>query len=82
MSDDAVPGDALPDEPPPETADLHGAYPRLSDAQIQSLERFGERRPTRRGEILIREGERSTHFFVLLSGQAIVLSGYPRDPRV
>jgi thioredoxin reductase (NADPH) len=82
LSDDAVPGDALPDEPPPETADLHGAYPRLSDAQIQSLERFGERRPTRRGEILIREGERSTHFFVLLSGQAIVLSGYPRDPRV
>jgi thioredoxin reductase (NADPH) len=82
MSDDPVPAELLPAQPPPETPDPHGAYPRLNDAQIESLSRWGTRRATVRGEILCPAGERSANFFVLLAGQAVVLTGYPHAPRV
>jgi thioredoxin reductase (NADPH) len=57
----------------PETPDVHGAYPRLSDSHLQTLLKHGERRPARAGEILIRAGQRSDNFYVLLSGQAVVI---------
>jgi thioredoxin reductase (NADPH) len=82
MSEERVPDDLLPPEPPPETPDQHGAYPRLDEAQIGLLERVGERRATVRGEILAQEGDRSSEFYVLLSGQVLVLTGYPHDPRM
>jgi thioredoxin reductase (NADPH) len=73
----------LPDGPLPETPDLHGAYPRLTEEHIKALEAVGERRATARGDVLLREGERSTEFFVLVSGQAIVVSDYfGPDPKV
>jgi thioredoxin reductase (NADPH) len=56
----------------PETPDLHGAYPRLSGTQLCALIEQGERRPIRAGEVLMRSGERSDRFYVLLSGQVIV----------
>lgn len=65
-----------------ETPDLHGAYPRLSEAQVARLATVGQRRPVRRGQILAREGEVADTFYVLLRGQAVVLSGYPGDPQV
>jgi len=34
----------------PETPDLDGAYPRLSQAQLDTLMAHGTRRPTHRGE--------------------------------
>ena len=57
----------------PETPDLDGAYPRLSDEQIGALEPYGERRATSAGEVLIQAGRRSDSFYVLLAGQAVVV---------
>jgi thioredoxin reductase (NADPH) len=82
MSDDVVRPGVLPRGLLPETPDLHGAYPRLSDPQLEALEPLGVRRATKHGEILFREGERSSIFYVLLAGQAVVLTGYPHDPRL
>jgi thioredoxin reductase (NADPH) len=83
---DLLPSDLLPpaigEEPLPETPDLHGAYPRLSPAQLQTLERYGERRPTRRGDVLFREGEHVGEFFVVVSGQVVVLVGVDLQPQV
>ncbi len=61
-------------ESPPlaETPDIYGAYPRLSDDQIAALEAGGARRAVGTGEALVREGERSDYFFVILSGKVAV----------
>jgi thioredoxin reductase (NADPH) len=61
-------------ESPPlaETPDIYGAYPRLSDDQIAALEAGGARRTVNTGETLVREGERSDYFFVILSGKVAV----------
>lgn len=61
-------------ESPPlaETPDIYGAYPRLSDDQIATLEAGGARRAVDTGETLVREGERSDDFFVILSGKVAV----------
>jgi thioredoxin reductase (NADPH) len=70
-------------EPLVETPDDHGAFPRLSDEQIALLARHGERRATRTGEVLFREGEVSTDFFVILSGMVAVVECYgTTDERV
>jgi thioredoxin reductase (NADPH) len=55
-----------------ETPDIYGAYPRLSDDQIATLEAGGTRRTVNTGETLVREGERSDYFFVILSGKVTV----------
>jgi thioredoxin reductase (NADPH) len=61
-------------ESPPlvETPDIHGAYPRLSDDQIATLESGGARRAVETGETLVRERERADYFFVILSGKVAV----------
>jgi thioredoxin reductase (NADPH) len=58
--------------PLPETPDIYGAYPRLSDEQILTFEAGGARRAVATGETLVREGERSGCFFVILSGKVAV----------
>ena len=55
-----------------ESPDIYGAYPRLSDDQIATLEAGGARRAVDTGEMLVREGERSDYFFVILSGKVAV----------
>jgi thioredoxin reductase (NADPH) len=55
-----------------ETPDIDGAYPRVADDQIATLEAAGTRRAVARGETLVREGERSHDFFVLLSAKVAV----------
>jgi thioredoxin reductase (NADPH) len=55
-----------------ESPDTYGAYPRLSDDQIAALEAGGARRAVDAGEMLVREGERSDYFFVILSGKVAV----------
>jgi len=55
-----------------ETPDVYGAYPRLSDDQIATLEQGGSRRTVGIGEMLVREGERADHFFVVLAGKVAV----------
>ena len=34
-----------------ETADRYGQYPRLSGRQLAAVAAYGQRRPTRRGEV-------------------------------
>lgn len=56
----------------PETPDAAGAYPRLTDAQIMLLSRFGTRRRVPKGAALFREGDRDCDFFVILDGMVSV----------
>ena len=71
--DSEIPASAT--EPPalPETPDLYGAYPRLSEAQIQALSRIGERRPMQAGDVLYRQGDATCDFFVILEGLVAVV---------
>lgn len=66
----------------PETPDIDGAYPRLSESDLRTLQAHGERRPTRPGEVLLRTGRRSDHFYVLLDGQAVVTEDDDGEERV
>jgi thioredoxin reductase (NADPH) len=67
---------------PPETPDSLGAFPRLSEAQLESLAELGERRPTRRDEVLFREGDRSYDFYVVLDGKVAVVAGSGSEERL
>ena len=60
----------------PETPDLHGAYPRLDDAQIAALSALGQRRATQPGDILFREGDRNCDFFVVVAGKVAAVEGH------
>jgi thioredoxin reductase (NADPH) len=51
-----------------ETPDAIGAFPRLSEQQIQAIEARGERRPVADGDVLFREGDPSYDFIVVLDG--------------
>jgi thioredoxin reductase (NADPH) len=57
----------------PESPDLLGAFPRLSDEQIAVLMRVGERRQVKRGDVLYREGDGNCDFFVILEGKVAVV---------
>jgi thioredoxin reductase (NADPH) len=63
-------------EEPPETLDLQGAYPRLSDAQVAALAAHGRRRSTQPGEVLFAEGDRDCDFFVVLAGRVASVEGH------
>ncbi|VXC48608.1 Thioredoxin reductase [Arthrobacter sp. 9AX] len=58
-----------------ETPDMSGAYPRLSQAQIELLGRTGTRRAASAGEVLIHEGDFDADFFVILQGKVLVVEG-------
>ncbi|NUU31923.1 FAD-dependent oxidoreductase [Arthrobacter sp. C9C5] len=60
---------------PIETPDVSGAYPRLSQAQIELLGRAGTSRATSAGEVLIQEGTVEADFFVILQGTVLVVEG-------
>jgi thioredoxin reductase (NADPH) len=67
----------------PETPDIHGAYPRLSDEQIETLAVGGVRRTVRAADLLVTEGERNDEFFVILSGKiAITAEDETGEPHV
>lgn len=71
-SSDAV-GDGLGKrEPLAETSDRYGAYPRLDDHQIATLEAGGTRRTISAGETLVSEGKYCGDFFVILSGKVAI----------
>jgi thioredoxin reductase (NADPH) len=61
------------DQTLPETPDRVGAFPRLTEDQIGKLATVGERRATRAGEILFREGDTQRDFFVILSGLVAIV---------
>jgi thioredoxin reductase (NADPH) len=64
---------------PPETPDLHGAYPRLPEARLAALQREGERRPARAGDVLFREGDEHYDFYVVLDGLVAIVTGLGTD---
>jgi thioredoxin reductase (NADPH) len=51
-----------------ETPDRHGAYPRLSEGQVEALAACGRCSPTTAGERLYRQGDSPYDFFVILEG--------------
>jgi thioredoxin reductase (NADPH) len=57
----------------PETPDVTGAYPRLTDEQIMLLSRYGERRRLAKAATLFCEGDRDCGMFVVLDGRVAVL---------
>jgi thioredoxin reductase (NADPH) len=65
-----------------ETPDFSGAYPRLSDEQIQALAAIGERRRVQAGDTLYREGDETTDLFVILEGKVASVEGCGPDERV
>ncbi|SOC53370.1 Na+/H+ antiporter NhaA [Blastococcus aggregatus] len=68
-----------------ETPDVDGSSPRLTDRQLAVLARFGRRRPTTTGDVLVRGGSAEWDFVVVLSGTvAVVEDGEGADdgPRV
>ncbi|GLY38277.1 thioredoxin reductase [Amycolatopsis sp. NBRC 101858] len=70
------------DSPPTETPDPGGAFPRLTDEQIRTLEEGGERRPVQAGEVLYAQGGQPSEFFVILSGKVAVTEGTGADAKV
>ena len=69
-------------DPPTETPDLDGAFPRLSPGQIDALAAYGQRRPIEAGEVLFREGDLRCDFFVILVGKVAIVEGFGGDARV
>ena len=65
----------------PETPDVAGAYPRLTDEQLMLLRRFGEE-GTAQGCCPVLRGDRDCDFFVLLDGAAAVVQETDGDPRL
>jgi thioredoxin reductase (NADPH) len=66
----------------PETPDISGAYPRLTDEQLMTLSRYGDRRSVPRGTVLFCEGDRDCSFFVVLGGKVAVVQETAGEPRV
>ncbi|MEU9831935.1 FAD-dependent oxidoreductase [Streptosporangium sp. NPDC048047] len=65
-----------------ETPDPQGAYPRLSDAQLQALTPHGERRRVRQDEVLYAEGLPCAEFFAVLTGKVATVEGFGVDDQV
>ncbi len=75
-SDLSLPADA------PETPDVSGAYPRLTDEQLLTLSRYGDRRNVPRGTVLFCEGDQDCDFIVVLDGKAAVVQETAAEPRL
>ena len=50
-------------------------FPKLTDAQLDLLEKHGHVRPIQVGEVLFREGDTTYDVMVLLAGSVVVLVG-------
>ena len=48
-------------------------FPRLTEAQLERMARYGTRRTVRDGEVLFRQGDEGIHFYVVLSGELDIL---------
>ena len=59
-----------------ETPDPGGAFPRLTEQQMAKFAEYGQRRPTRPGDVLVREGQHDRDFMVIMAGKVAVYEGY------
>jgi thioredoxin reductase (NADPH) len=57
-----------------ETPDRDGAYPRLSEDQLELLAGQGRRRPTEPDEVLFDQGDVGYDFFVVLAGTVAIFA--------
>lgn len=64
-----------------ETPDLAGAFPRLSDPQIDALAQHRERRPTKRDEALFRQGDERGDFIVILEDKVAIVEESDAEDR-
>jgi thioredoxin reductase (NADPH) len=64
-----------PERDLPETPDLYGAYPRLSDVQVEALRLLGEVQPVATGDVLFRSGEHPDACYVVLEGKVGEVDG-------
>ncbi|GAB3887860.1 FAD-dependent oxidoreductase [Kibdelosporangium lantanae] len=67
--------DTVPVSDTTETPDVYGAFPRLSDEQIDLLAELGDRREVQVGHRLFVAGGRCDQFFVVVSGKVGILDG-------
>ncbi len=68
-----------------ETPDADGSSPRLTDRQLGVLRRYGNRRPSATGDVLVQGGSAEWDFVVVLSGTVAVIEdgeGPDEGPRV
>ncbi|WP_081788600.1 Na+/H+ antiporter NhaA [Candidatus Blastococcus massiliensis] len=67
-----------------ETPDADGSSPRLTDRQLAVLRRYGRRRPSATGDVLVQGGSAEWDFVVVLSGTVAVVEDDDGDdgPRV
>jgi CRP-like cAMP-binding protein len=63
-----------------EGADFAGAFPFLDQAQIEKLRRYGAEETVEAGLVLFREGERGSHFVVVLTGSVEAIAHGGRHP--
>ena len=66
----------------PETADRDGAFPRLDEDQRARFRELGEVRAVEPGDVLFREGDETSDFFVIESGSVTIVQGYGHENRV
>jgi thioredoxin reductase (NADPH) len=57
------------------------ASPTLTQAQLESLGRYGEARTTEVGQVLIRAGDRASDFIVVLDGEVAVIDDFAGQAR-
>jgi thioredoxin reductase (NADPH) len=57
-------------------------FPTLNRAEIDRIAIHGKFRPVRRGEVLVEQGQETSHFFVVLSGNLDILQSYDGNERV
>src|SRR3954466_3175553 len=73
---------SAPREDLSETPDVYGAFPRLSNEQMEALAVYGVRRRTRAGQVLFREGDSESDFFLILEGKVAIVEGFGDEERV
>ncbi len=65
-----------------EAVNRHGAFPRLTDEQRQTLAALGERQRVESGDVLFREGDEAYDFYAVESGAVAIVQGYGAENRI
>jgi thioredoxin reductase (NADPH) len=65
-----------------EAVNRHGAFPRLTDEQRETLAALGERQRVESGDVLFREGDEAYDFYAVESGAVAIVQGYGAENRI
>jgi thioredoxin reductase (NADPH) len=66
----------------PETPDPVGAFPRLTESQLQTLAAHGQRQATQQDQVLYRAGDVDCAFYVVVDGKVAMIEGYGGEEQV